>query len=136
MPHFLDTNILLYSIGQNPADAEKRGRCIELLSDDSGALSIQVLQEFYVQSTRLSRPDRIPHEFATGLIESWCRFRVQEMTLPVFTEALRIRKAYGFSFWDSSIVSAARSLGCERVYTEDLSHGQVVEGMTIINPFR
>ena len=105
MPHFLDTNILLYSISQNPAESLKRDRAIALLDDDSGALSIQVLQEFYVQATRTSRADAIPHELAAGLIEAWSRFRIQDMTLPILQTALRIRNAYGFSFWDSAIAN-------------------------------
>ena len=136
MSHFLDTNILLYSISQNPAESLKRDRALELLADDSGALSIQVLQEFYVQATRASRADAIPHEFAAGLIEAWARFRVQDMTLPILNAALRIRRAHGLSFWDSAIVAAALALGCDRVYTEDLTHGQVVDGLAIIDPFR
>ena len=56
--HFLDTNILLYSISRNPADALKRERAIALLGRDDGALSVQVLQEFYVQATRATRPAR------------------------------------------------------------------------------
>jgi predicted nucleic acid-binding protein len=43
---------------------------------------------------------------------------------------------HGFSYWDSAIVAAARALGCDRLYTEDLSHGRVVEGIAIIDPFR
>jgi predicted nucleic acid-binding protein len=136
MPHFLDTNILLYSISRNPAESFKRDRALALLDDDSGALSIQVLQEFYVQATRASRADAVPHELAVGLIEAWSRFRIQAMTLPVLSAALRIRKTQGFSFWDSAIVAAALALGCDRVYTEDLAHGQVVEGLAIIDPFR
>jgi predicted nucleic acid-binding protein len=136
MPHFLDTNILLYSISQNPAESLKRDRALALLDDDSGSLSIQVLQEFYVQATRSSRADAVPHELAAGLIEAWSRFRIQDMTLPVLKTALRIRKAYGFLFWDSAIVAAALALGCDQVYTEDLTHGQVVDGLAIIDPFR
>ena len=136
MPHFLDTNILLYSISQNPAESLKRDRAIALLADDSGALSIQVLQEFYVQATRTSRADAVSHELAAGLIEAWSRFRIQDMTLPILHTALRIRKAHGFSFWDSAIVAAALALGCDRVYTEDLTHGQMVEGLAIVDPFR
>jgi predicted nucleic acid-binding protein len=136
MLHFFDTNILLYSISRNPNESHKRERAISLLEDDSGAISIQVLQEFYVQATRASRSDAIPHEFAAGLIAAWSRFRIQEVTLPVLYSSLQIRKTYGFSFWDSAIVAAARALGCDRVYTEDLSHGQVVEGLTVIDPFR
>ena len=136
MAHFLDTNILLYSISQDPAESPKRDRALALLDDDSGSLSIQVLQEFYVQATWSSRADAVPHELAAGLIEAWSRFRIQDMTLPVLKTALRIRKAYGFSFWDSAIVAAALALGCDRVYTEDLTHGQVVDGLAIIDPFR
>jgi predicted nucleic acid-binding protein len=136
MSHFLDTNILLHSISRNPAESLKRDRALALLDDDLGALSIQVLQEFYVQSTRASRADALPHELAAGLIEAWTRFRIQDITLPVLNTALRIRKTFGFSFWDSAIVAAALALGCDRVYTEDLTHGQVVEGLAIIDPFR
>ena len=136
MAHFLDTNILLYSISHNPAESLKRDRALALLDDDSGSLSIQVLQEFYVQATRSSRADAVPHELAAGLIEAWSRFRIQDMTLPVLKTALRIRRAYGFSFWDSAIVAAALALGCDRVYTEDLTHGQVIDGLAIIDPFR
>jgi predicted nucleic acid-binding protein len=58
------------------------------------------------------------------------------MTFSILNAALRIRRAHGFSFWDSAIVAAALALGCDRVYTEDLTHGQVVEGLAIIDPFR
>jgi predicted nucleic acid-binding protein len=136
MPQFLDTNILLYSISRNPAESHKRERAIELLDDNSSALSVQVLQEFYVQATRPSRTDAIPHELAAGLIESWTRFRVQDMTLDVLRSALRIRQSYGFSFWDSAVVAAAIALECDRLYTEDLTDGQVVDGLTVVNPFR
>jgi predicted nucleic acid-binding protein len=58
------------------------------------------------------------------------------MTLAVLNMALRIRKSRGFSFWGSAIVAAALALGCDRLYTEDLTHGQVVDGVAIIDPFR
>jgi predicted nucleic acid-binding protein len=136
MPQFLDTNILLYSISRNSAEAFKRDRAIALLDDDSSAVSIQVLQEFYVQATRSGRGDAIPHELAAGLIESWTRFRVQEMNLEVLRTALTIRQTHRFSFWDSAIVAAALALGCDRLYTEDLTHGQVIRGLAVIDPFR
>ena len=136
MPPFLDTNVLLYSISKNPSEAPKRDRAIALLDDDSSAISVQVLQEFYVQATRPGRGDAIPHELAAGLIEAWTRFRVQDMNLEVLRAALAVRRKYGFSFWDSAIVAAALSLGCDRIYTEDLTHGQEIDGLTVMNPFR
>lgn len=135
MSQFLDTNVLLYSISGDPRESGKRERAIALLEDDSSAISVQVLQEFYVQATRASRDDAIPHELAAGLMEAWTRLRVQELNLEVLMGALRIRRAYGYSYWDSAILSAAVALGCERVWTEDMAHGQVVEGVTVLNPF-
>jgi predicted nucleic acid-binding protein len=134
--HFLDTNILLYSISRHPAESAKRHRAIDLLERDDGALSVQVLQEFYVQATRITRPDPLPHDIAVGLLATWMRFRVQEITLSILTGALEIRAAHGFSYWDSAIIAAARGLGCRELYSEDMTHGREVEGVTIINPFR
>ena len=112
--HFLDTNILLYSISREPDEAHKRERAITLLDEDAGALSVQVLQEFYVQATRPSRPDPIPHPIAAGLIRSWMRFAVQDVTTSILTQALDIKAKHGFSYWDSAIIAAARALGCRQ----------------------
>ena len=136
VPHFLDTNILIYSISTTPADAEKRERAIALLDRENGALSVQVLQEFYVQATRPTRHKPLSRESACGLIENWSRFAVQEINLHILTEALAICGKHRFSYWDSAIIAAARALGCRELYTEDLSHGREIEGVTIINPFR
>jgi predicted nucleic acid-binding protein len=126
----------LYSISGSRAERGKRDRAIALLDDDSGALSIQVLQEFYVQATRASRTDALSHGLAAGLIESWSRFRMQEMNWAVLHRALRVRESHGFSFWDSAVVAAALELGCGTLYTEDLQHGQVIEGLRVVDPFR
>src|SRR5690606_20036137 len=75
--HFLDTNVLLYSISTDPEEASKRAIAIDLLDREGGALSVQVLQEFYVQATRTKREDALPHDVAAGLIETWMRFAVQ-----------------------------------------------------------
>lgn len=107
-----------------------------MLERNDGALSVQVLQEFYQQATRETRPHRLPHDVAADLIRSWRRFRVQDMTLSVFDAALEIRVRHRFSYWDCAIIAAARALGCEELYTEDMSHGREVEGVLIVNPFR
>ena len=58
------------------------------------------------------------------------------MTLAILTAALEIAAAHGFSYWDSAIIAAARALGCQELYTEDMSHGRQVDGVLIVNPFR
>lgn len=60
----IDTNILLYSISRDPGEVPKREIAIALLDADDIALSVRVLQEFYVQATRSSRPDRLDHDIA------------------------------------------------------------------------
>jgi predicted nucleic acid-binding protein len=134
--HFLDTNILLYSISSDPAEAAKRESACLLMDRDDGALSVQVFQEFYVQATRSTRLDPLPHEIAVGLIGTWTRFAVQEITLSILDAALEIKTTHGFSYWDSAIIAAARALGCGELYSEDMSHGREIEGILIVNPFR
>jgi len=80
---FLDTNILLYAVSTAAEEELKAKIALDLLSQDDWNLSIQVLQEFYVQATRATRADRLSHAHAVALIESWLRFRVQETTVTV-----------------------------------------------------
>jgi predicted nucleic acid-binding protein len=135
-PRFIDTNILLYSISRDPTEVSKREIAVALLDADDIALSVQVLQEFYVQATRATRPDALSHDIAVGLVRTWLRFMVQEITLPVMIAALEIKAIHRLSYWDAAIVAAARALGCRELLSEDMSHGREVEGVTITNPFR
>jgi predicted nucleic acid-binding protein len=133
---FADTNILLYVISRDPAEQDKAKRAGDILAAGDLALSVQVLQEFYVQATRSSRPDAISHQQAARLIESFGRFPVQEITTAVMTAALRSRDRFRLSYWDAAIIEAARAIGCTRVLSEDLNDGQDYGGVTITNPFR
>src|SRR5258708_37605421 len=133
---FLDTNILLYSISRHPMEGTKRDIAIGLLDADDIALSVQVLQEFYVQATRATRPDALPHATAAGLIQTWLRFKVQDTTLSVMLGALEIKTTHGLSYRDAAIVAAARALGCRELLSEDMSHGREVDGLVIRDPFR
>jgi predicted nucleic acid-binding protein len=132
---FLDTNILLYSISRDPAEARKRERAIELIEEGNNALSVQVLQEFYVQATRPTRTDALPHDLAVGLMRTWLRFPVQEITLAVLSGALSIKAAFGLSYRDAAIVAAADAAGCREILTEEMAHGQAIHALTIRNPF-
>lgn len=132
---FLDTNVLLYSISTAPEERAKRQRAVVLLDEDGVCLSVQVLQEFYVQATRPTRADRLPHDIAVGLISAWTRFRVQSVNMRVLVGALQITQAHGLSYWDSAIVAAAQALGCNVLYSEDMQDGRQIGGLTIVNPF-
>ncbi len=132
---FLDTNILLYAISDRPHETAKRRIADEVLDQDDNALSVQVLQEFYHQSTRPSRPDAITHAKAVAIVHSLSRFPVQPMTLAVLHEAFAIRQATGYSYWDSAILAAAAQLGCTEVLSEDMQHDRRIAGLRIVNPF-
>lgn len=132
---FADTNILLYAISRDPLEREKTARAKELLASRDIALSVQVLQEFYVQATRESRTDRLTHEQATGLVDVFRRFPVQETTIDVLLSAMATRQRFGISFWDAAILEAARALDCDVVLSEDMSDGRDYAGVRVENPF-
>ncbi|HEX6934315.1 MAG TPA: PIN domain-containing protein [Streptosporangiaceae bacterium] len=133
---FIDTNILLYAISRDPAEQDRAKLANDILADRDLALSVQVLQEFYVQATRASRPDAIAHSQAVRLIESFRRFPVQEITTGIMTAALDSRQRFQISYWDAAIIEASRALGCAEVLSEDLNDGQDYAGVRVTNPFR
>ena len=133
---FLDTNILLYSVSSAQNERTKRETAERLLLEPDNALSVQVLQEFYVQATRPTRAARLSHETAVRLIGTWLRFPVQSITVAVMSDALDIKAAAGLSYWDAAIVAAAKALGCRELFSEDMADGRDIGGVRIVNPFR
>jgi predicted nucleic acid-binding protein len=132
---FADTNVLLYAISRDPAEQDKAKRANDLLAGRDLALSVQVLQEFYVQATRASRPDALSHRQAILLIESFRRFPVQDLTTGIVLAALDACQRFRLSYWDAAIIEAARAMGCTDVLSEDLSDSQDYGGVRVINPF-
>ena len=133
---FVDTNVLLYAVSAEPAEESKTVAANELLGARDLALSVQVLQEFYVQATRESRLDPLTHEQAAALVGAFLRFTVAETTTPLMLAAIGARRRFGISYWDAAIIEAARSLGCSLVLSEDLSDGEDYDGVRVENPFR
>lgn len=133
---FADTNILLYAISTDPSERAKARRASEVLAGRDVALSVQVLQEFYVQATRESRTNPLSHEHAAKLVESFLRFPVQSITVSVLRAALTTRQRFGIPYWDAAILEAARAAGCEVVLSEDLGDGAEYAGVRVENPFR
>lgn len=133
---FVDTNILLYRVSTVRNEEGKQAIAAEILDAQDIALSVQVLQEFYVQATRASRPDALLHSEAVALIESWKRFPVQETTVGLLNAALVARDRWQLSFWDAAIIEAARLSDCEIVLSEDLNPGQIFDGIRVENPFK
>ncbi len=135
-PIFVDTNVLLYAFDDR--EPAKRDRARDWLSvcwrARSGRLSTQVLNEFYANARK---------RFATALsagdaraevrrYQRWTPWQIDQATVET---AWAVESRYGISYWDSLMVAAAQHLGCERLLTEDLQHGQHIDGVRIVNPF-
>ena len=131
-----DTNILIYAADTSPEERRRRARAAEVLKEEDLSLSIQVLQEFYHQATRPRGRPGMTHEQALAFLEPLMELPTQPITQEVFRTAAEIADRHGVSYWDAAILAAAKMLGCEAVYSEDLSEGQSYNGVTVINPFR
>lgn len=133
---FVDTNVLLYAVSRAPNEDRKRRVALAILEAVDLVLSVQVLQEFYVQATRASRSDRLSHRLACDLVESWLRYPVVETSIALMQSALVARERWQLSYWDAAIVEAARAAGCSLLLTEDLDHGTDFAGVRVQDPFR
>ena len=133
---FVDTNVLIYA---HDLDAGlKHNRAVSIVSDlwekENGILSVQVLQEFYVNVTRkISRP--LTPASARGLIQNYLAWHVETNEPSTVLLASEIGERNLLSFWDALIVASASKAGADRILSEDLNHGQVIEGILIENPF-
>ncbi len=133
---FIDTNILVYA--HDTSAGEKHDRAKQLLADlwasGNGCLSIQVLQEFYVNITRKVKHPLDP-ETARQRIEDLSAWLIHSPTANDVMAAIRLHQASRLSFWDAMILSSATQLDCRTLWSEDLNAGQAVVGITIKNPF-
>ena len=132
---FVDTNVLLYAVSKDATEVRKARIARALLTDGDLALSVQVLQEFYVQATRAGRADPLTAGQAAALVESWLRFPMQAMSVELMQAGLAASVKFRISYWDATIVAAARLLGCDVLLTEDLQDGRNFDGVRVENPF-
>ena len=131
---FLDTNILLYGYDLNAPEKRAVAQSfIERAWTETGrtAISVQVLQEFYVNFIRKGQPPAV----ASALIGDFSLWPVIENSLALFRLGISIQARWQLSLWDAMIVAAAQASGASELLTEDLNHGQDYGGVRAINPF-
>ena len=133
---FVDTNVLLYAVSTRQKEFTKRRQARNVLQRSDLAVSVQVLQEFYFQATHPERPIQLSHDDAMAFLGTFLKSPVQEVNLEVFRAAVANCQRFGLSYRDGAILAAARILGCEAVYSEDMSSQQDYDGLRVINPFR
>ncbi len=132
----LDSNILVYSVDESPSEKAKHKRAVELLSaqPESLVVSTQVLQEFYVVTTRkLKNP--LSEERAARAVHGIAKLDVVGVDAPLVLAAIDTSRTVQISLRDALIIAAASRAGCERVLSEDLNASQVISGVRIENPF-
>ncbi len=132
---FIDTNVLIYAHDTDAGIKHETAAAVlrDLWSQRAGALSTQVLQEFYVNVTRkIAKPLSKPA--ARAVVDSytiWCA----ETTAAEISAAFAIEDDAGIGFWNALIIAAARKAGAGRILSEDLNSGQTIAGVRIENPF-
>jgi predicted nucleic acid-binding protein len=133
---FIDTNVLAYA--HDPSEALKQpiaeALLIELWQRRSGALSTQVLREFYVVATRKFEP-RMRRSTARQIVALYGEWTIVQEDASLILAASVLEERHQMSFWDALIVEAARRSGATRLATEDLQPGRRIAGVKIENPF-
>jgi predicted nucleic acid-binding protein len=130
---FVDTNIFVYA--DDAADS-KRKRAREVLSElirhRKVVVSTQVMSEYYVTAIKKLG---LTEERARMRVDALRRLDVVVIRPELVLAAIDLHRLQSLSFWDSLIVKTASAAGCARLLTEDLNDGQVIDGVTIENPF-
>lgn len=133
---FIDTNILVYAHDLDAGEKYKKANelILNLWESRTAVISTQVLQEFYVTLTgKIPRP--LAGNIALGIISSYLSWEVITNRPDNILLASEIEYRNKISFWDALIVSAAYEGNVKIIFTEDLNHGQYIEGIKIQNPF-
>jgi predicted nucleic acid-binding protein len=132
---FVDTNILVYA---HDADAGvKRERAVEKLRElwetDAGRLSVQALQEFYVNVTK-KLTTRVARSVAREVVSIYGTWIREPTTAETILRATDVAELAQISFWDALIVAAAEQVGATQLLSEDLNDGQFIVGIKVVNP--
>jgi predicted nucleic acid-binding protein len=136
MRTFFDTNILVYMFDADALNKQEKARTrFEMeVSKGRASLSTQVLQEFYVTVTKkLSVPLEL--ETAESVVRNLAALPIMGIDAERIIAAIGRSRKSKSSFWDALVIETALAGGADRLLTEDLQHGQIIDGMYIENPF-
>ena len=134
---FLDTNLIVYLFDKK--DSRKRGIAQgllkEALDEGNGIISFQVIQEFCNVALKKFEVPLTPDDLKSFITRFLYPICAVVPSLEIYNHTVEICKSFGFGFYDSLIIAAAREANCSILYSEDLQNGQQVLGINIINPF-
>jgi len=133
---FVDTNLFVYF--RDATEVVKQKQAAEWMTflsrQRSGRTSAQVLNEFYVTVTQKLKIG-LPREVAWEDVSALMRWNPVSIDTEILRQARAVQLRYQFSWWDALIVSSAMKARCDYLLTEDLSDGQDLDGVRVINPF-
>lgn len=131
---FLDANVLVYAQDTHAPDKRQKSRSLiaDLAASGTGVISTQVLQEFYVATTKKLG---VPPLAAKAILKTFSVFEIVQVSPSLIDDAVDCAVLNHVAFWDALILAAAASAGCTTVCTEDMNAGQMVLGVMIENPF-
>lgn len=133
---FVDTNVLVYSYDTDAGIKHETARSVlrELWESRTGAVSTQVLQEFYVTITRkLSKP--LARQTARKIIDTYRAWPVHRPQVGDVIFASELEERHHLSFWDALVITSAQQSDARALLTEDLHEGQRFGELVIVNPF-
>ena len=133
---FFDTNVLVYAFEREDLPRQRAASAVldAALSQGTAVLSLQVLQEFYVVTTRKIRLP-LPPAAARAAVAGFMSFSVFEPNAVHVLRAIDLSIAHRISFWDALILASAAAAGCALLYSEDFATGQTLAGVRVVNPF-
>ena len=132
---FFDTNVLLYADDQSAPAKQRRSRALmaEHRRSGTGVISLQVLQEYFVNLTRKLHVDP---RIARRKVEMLAELDVAAPDVGDILAAIDLHRLHGFSFWDALILRSAQQSGCRVLLSEDFQDAREIDGVQIVNPFR
>jgi len=136
--YFLDTNVLVYTFDSSDERrcATARSLVSSSLQDGLGFISFQVVQEFLNVATRKFKVPLTSADAATYLTKVLSPLCEVFSGIDLYRRALDLKDRWRYGFYDSLILAGALAGGARRLYSEDLQHGQAIESLRIVNPFR
>ncbi|MCL2055328.1 MAG: PIN domain-containing protein [Oscillospiraceae bacterium] len=121
---FVDTNLLVYSYTNSDSEKHQIAKGLFQGTDTIFVISVQVLNEFYSTLSKF----KIEHDIIVSIVSEIIAFcEVKSIELQTVQTAFSLKKRYGYSYWDSLILSSALENGCKQILTEDMQNGQVIE---------
>jgi predicted nucleic acid-binding protein len=132
---FFDTNVLLYGDDESAPAKQRCSRDLvaEHRRSGTGVISLQVLQEYFVNLTRKLHVDP---RIARRKVEMLAEFDVSAPEVADILAAIDLHRLHGFSFWDALILRSAQQSGCRVLLSEDFQDAREIDGIQIVNPFR